>query len=286
MTTTAARARGARGGDSYRKDCIVMDMDGTLTPDPHSPWRYDPDALDVRLITECQAAGYAVAISTCGVVAQIAEALEAAGIACWADDRMTRWDWHDGTVVLVTNRKVHGLVFLDDHAELWRRIEAEKGYRWCPGPQRRHWGPDGAAGLLPWTIRDGKVRVLLSERSPHVQGGRCWASAGGAIEPGESALEAAVREAREELTGLDHLATSEPHIAECASGCGWTYTTYPAQMTSEAGRLPVVRVSRANSWETLSVRWFGVDELPADLHPGFRAGWPELRARIEALAAA
>jgi hypothetical protein len=142
-------------------------MDGVISPDPGAPWRYDPAALDTGLITECQAAGYAVAISTCGVVAQIAEALTAAGIRCWADHRMTRWSWHDGQTVLVTNRKVHGRVMLDDHgmhwrygddrSALWRRLEAGRGYCWCPGVARHHWGPDGAAGLLPWTIVRGEV---------------------------------------------------------------------------------------------------------------------------------
>lgn len=112
--------------------------------------------------------------------------------------------------------------------------------------------------------------MVLCERSAHVQGGRCWSTAGGAIEPEESALDAALREAGEELTGLDRVVTGEPYIAECADQCGWSYTTYPAQVRSGSGRLPMVKITRDSfhAWETTSVKWFGVDELPADLHPG------------------
>jgi hypothetical protein len=38
--------------------------------------------------------------------------------------------------------------------------------RFCPCPAGRHWGPRGAAGILPYAVaRDGQVWVLLSHRS-------------------------------------------------------------------------------------------------------------------------
>nr|MDQ2816428.1 NUDIX hydrolase [Actinomycetota bacterium] len=58
--------------------------------------------------------------------------------------------------------------------------------RFHPCSAGRHWGPDGAAGVLPWTVTpDGRSWVLLSHRSPHVQAGGTWSTFGGAIESGE-----------------------------------------------------------------------------------------------------
>jgi 8-oxo-dGTP pyrophosphatase MutT (NUDIX family) len=212
---------------------------------------------------------------------------------------MRHWSWHDGGVVLVTNRKVHGTVFADDHAlrfdygddhaRIWRVGEAERGYAWCPGPARRHWGPYGAAGLLPWClVRDG-IRVALCERSAAVHGGLCWSTAGGALEPGELPMDAALREAREELSGVDQVTLGGPYIAPCEAVCGWEYVTYPARLPTAGGtRLPALSVNKANGWKTISVRWFAADELPAGLHPGLVAAWPELERmiRLDATASA
>lgn len=66
--------------------------------------------------------------------------------------------------------------------------------RFCPCPAGRHWGPRGAAGILPYAVtRDGRAWVLLSHRSPHVQRGGTWSTFGGALDAGESAWRAAVR---------------------------------------------------------------------------------------------
>lgn len=292
--TTTARKAGR--DDSYRRDTVVIDWDGVLMPDPDSPWRYVPEELDVKLITECQAAGYAVAISTCAEISRVAGVLEARGIPCWADTAMRNWSWHDGSQVLISNRKIHGRVFLDDHAmhwtygdditRLWQRIEADRGYCFCPGEARHHWGPDGAAGLLPWTIRRGELHIALAERSGAVQGGRCHSTPGGAIEPGETPLEAALREAHEELTGLDHVKAGDPYIAPCEAGCSWSYTTYPAEVKSDGEHLPKLAVRKGpHAWETRAVRWFRMGELPAgELHPGLDAALPELLGQIEAIA--
>jgi len=75
--------------------------------------------------------------------------------------------------------------------------------RFHPCPAGRHWGPRGAAGILPYAVaRDGQAWVLLSHRSPHVQRGGTWSTFGGAIDAGESAWRAAVRETREEIRGI------------------------------------------------------------------------------------
>ena len=283
MTTSKADRPG-----SYRRECIPIDFDGTLTPDTDSPWRYDPEVLDVGLIRECQARGYAVCISTCANVDQVAGALEARGIRCSVDHSCQRWSWHDGQTVLVTGHKVHALVMLDDHGmtwrygddvtRVWRELERRAGCAWCPGPQRHHWGPLGAAGLLPWTIKRNELHLALAERSAHVHGSRCCSTIGGAIEPGETPLQAAMREAAEEVSGLDKCTvTGEPYIALCESdGCTWRYTTYAFEVRP-GGRLSV---NKAHGWETLSVGWYPADKLPAELHPGLAAALPELLAGI------
>jgi 8-oxo-dGTP pyrophosphatase MutT (NUDIX family) len=73
-----------------------------------------------------------------------------------------------------------------------------------PCPAGRHWGPRGAAGILPWTVTpDGRAWVLLSHRSPNVQAGGSWSTFGGAIDDGETPWHAAVRETSEEIEGID-----------------------------------------------------------------------------------
>ena len=52
---------------------------------------------------------------------------------------------------------------------------AAGNYHSCPGG--RHWGPRGAAGILPFAVaRDGRVWVLLSHRSRWVQAGDTWSA--------------------------------------------------------------------------------------------------------------
>jgi hypothetical protein len=103
---------------TYCHSCIVLDFDGTLTKSPG--WcDYSIADIDTELITECQARGYAVAVSTCSVVTQVAGALNSRGISAWADVKMAHGEWHDGSVVLVSNRKVRGALMLDDRAMCW-----------------------------------------------------------------------------------------------------------------------------------------------------------------------
>ena len=58
-----------------------------------------------------------------------------------------------------------------------------------------HWGPRGAAGLL---LAD-RGTVLLQLRARWAHQGGTWSIPGGARERGESAVDAALREAREEM---------------------------------------------------------------------------------------
>ena len=140
----------------------------------------------------------------------------------------------------------------------------------------RHWGIRGAAGLLPFAVAPGGVRVLLALRSPGTHQGGTWGTVGGAVEAGETPWDAAVREAAEEADGLP-LAGAEAaggHRYECR--CGWTYTTFPVRLPDD----PAVIV-RAG-WENHELRWVPAEDVDGyELHPGLAQSWPELRKMIE-----
>ncbi len=140
---------------------------------------------------------------------------------------------------------------------------------WVDGPQGRFWGTFGAAGLL---LAHPEAGVLLQHRVGWSHFGGTWGLLGGARKAGESAEQAAIREADEE--------GSVPPDAVLVLGSSvldlgyWTYTTVLAR--SARVFEPVV-----GDAESLELRWvpFGeVDGLP--LHPGFGDAWPQLRARL------
>jgi 8-oxo-dGTP diphosphatase len=154
-----------------------------------------------------------------------------------------------------------------------------------PCPAGRHWGPRGAAGILPWTVTpDGRTWVLLSHRSPNVQAGGTWSTFGGAIDEGETPWETAVRETSEEIRGIDIRmgdVTAELR-APCPHGCGWSYTTFTVRVEPGEGYLPRVSIALASAWETDAVRWVPVGRIAAcrSLHPGLQVAWPALRQAI------
>jgi 8-oxo-dGTP diphosphatase len=140
----------------------------------------------------------------------------------------------------------------------------------------RHWGVQGAAGLLPFAVTAGSVAVLLALRSHGTHQGGTWGTIGGAIEPGETPWEAAVREAHEEAAGLD-LAEDQAvqgHRYGCVSG--WAYVTFPVRVP------PASPVTIRSNWETSDLRWIPVDEVGSyPLHPALAESWPELRKLVE-----
>lgn len=123
-----------------------------------------------------------------------------------------------------------------------------------------HWGPRGAAGLL---VAEGG-RVLLQLRAAWSHQGGTWSVPGGARERGESSVEAALREAHEEL-GLDPGAVDVrgSSVAWCG---GWTYETVLA-----VPRSSLAVVDRAESEAHAWVPSIEVASLP--LHPSFRKAW-------------
>lgn len=141
---------------------------------------------------------------------------------------------------------------------------------WAVGPDgQRMWGRHGAAGVLAVDRARG---VLLQLRARWSHQGGTWVIPGGALEPGESALEAALREADEEIAlepdALDPLFTRVLDLGY------WRYTTVAAIVNRYVE-------PRAVDAESAGVAWVQPDELSRlKLHPAFGAAWTDLRALI------
>ncbi len=146
------------------------------------------------------------------------------------------------------------------------------------GCGRRHWGLHGAAGLL--LVRraaDGSPQaVVLQHRALWSDQGGTWGIPGGARTTGESAQDAALREAHEEA-GIEpsQVRVRESHVLEHPS---WSYTTVIADEVTPVH--PAVTDA-----ESVELRWVPLDEV-ADLPllPAFADAWPALRDRLVALA--
>ena len=144
------------------------------------------------------------------------------------------------------------------------------GDAWVEGPDgSRYWGRFGAAGLL--VVSPG-FEVLLQHRAEWSHFGGTWGIPGGARHEGESAVDAAVREAGEEA-GVPVGALTVRFTSVLDLGY-WSYTTVVSDASERFA--PVV-----SDPESIELRWVavdGVDELP--LHPRFAESWPDLRVRL------
>jgi 8-oxo-dGTP diphosphatase len=146
------------------------------------------------------------------------------------------------------------------------------------GCGRRHWGLNGAAGLLLFRDGpDGAVEVVLQHRALWSDQGGTWGIPGGAVAPTETAAEGAIREAVEEA-GID--ADALVVLAERVLDHGtWRYTTVVARATGP-------QRARATDPESLEIAWVPLDDVPRrPLLPAFGEAWPELRRLVTAGAA-
>jgi 8-oxo-dGTP diphosphatase len=140
----------------------------------------------------------------------------------------------------------------------------------------RHWGRFGAAGLLlrhgaDEAEGDGDV-VLLAHRIWWSHNGGTWGIPGGARDSGESARDAALREAVEE-TGVDpsRIRLTDQTVDDHG---GWSYVTVHARL--ETDRPPALEPCDGEATE---LRWTPVaDVTDLPLHPGFAAFWGSVEA--------
>ena len=132
----------------------------------------------------------------------------------------------------------------------------------------KHWGLFGAAGLL--LIRDQSI--LLQHRAPWVHNGDTWGIPGGARDSHESALEAALREANEEI-GIDtKLVTAIDEFVDDHDT--WSYHTIIAKADPKL-------VAHEMNDESLEVKWINVSEIEDQrLHPIFANTWSQLKAKL------
>lgn len=140
----------------------------------------------------------------------------------------------------------------------------------------RHWGLHGAAGLL-LARRDSAgaiCDVVLQHRAWWSHLGGTWGAPGGALAPGETPLDGALREAHEEA-GIPPGAVRV--LGEYVLDHGpWRYTTILADT------LPGTTIDvRPTDPESLEIAWVPVDRVPdRRLLPAFGDAWPELAARL------
>ena len=132
----------------------------------------------------------------------------------------------------------------------------------------KHWGLFGAAGLV--LVRDQSI--LLQHRAPWVHNGDTWGIPGGARDSHETPLEAALREANEEI-GIDIKLLStvgefvDDHIT-------WSYHTIIAKASPEL-------IAHEMNDESLEVKWIPINEIENQkLHPSFANTWPKLREKL------
>lgn len=158
----------------------------------------------------------------------------------------------------------------------------QPGDRWVDcACGRRHWGLNGAAGVL-LARRDpsGRVtHVVMQHRALWSAEGGTWGVPGGAIADGESPIQGALRESLEEALippqDIDVVGSwREEHGS-------WAYTTVFA-FEREGRRVE----PRAGDDESMEISWVPVDEVPSlTLLTALRVDWPRFRRRLDGLSA-
>jgi 8-oxo-dGTP pyrophosphatase MutT (NUDIX family) len=146
----------------------------------------------------------------------------------------------------------------------------DPGDAWVEAPTgERYWGRFGAAGLL---AVDPVRGVLLQHRVAWSHFGGTWALPGGARHEGETATDAAMREATEEA-GVPE-GSVRPRLLGVLDLGYWSYTTLVADVVAPFE--PVI-----SDPESLALSWVPVKEIDDyPLHPGFADSWAGLRRML------
>lgn len=131
--------------------------------------------------------------------------------------------------------------------------------------------PNKAAGLL--FADPSSKQIFLTRRSKTVDDPGVWSIAGGGVEKGESFLEAAKREAVEELGSM-------PEVQKIADETtfkdgDFTYKTFICLVAPSVRKAwhPKLNVENDKS------EWFSLNDLPKDLHPGLKFTLKELKEK-------
>lgn len=147
----------------------------------------------------------------------------------------------------------------------------DPGDAWVVAPTgERYWGVFGAAGLLALDAQRG---VLLQHRVSWSHFGDTWALPGGARHEGESACDAALREATEEAGVPD--ASVRPRMLSVFDLGYWSYTT----LVGDVVRPFEPTISDPESRELAWIAPAEVADKP--LHPGFAASWASLESLLD-----
>lgn len=190
------------------------------------------------------------------------------------------YTWHD----LWNTRKLEVEAIKDDpsSAQVPKENVHQPGDGWVMCDcGRRHWGHNGAAGVL-LARRDeatGRVtHVVMQHRALWSAEGGTWGIPGGAISDGETAIEGALRESFEEanITSQDIDVVG----AYCESHGNWRYTTVFAFEKPGHCVNPC-----AHDDESMEIKWVPIDDVPKlKLLTAMRTDWPSFRARLDSLA--
>lgn len=126
------------------------------------------------------------------------------------------------------------------------------------------------------------THIVLQHRGPYVHNPNTWSIPGGALDKGESYLQAALREGMEEvqlsakLTEGDNPLLVVRESVTLTDHGAWKYVTIIVDVIRDFE--PKVPPGDA---ESLAVEWVPLDEVTTrKLHPAFRDAWPTLREMI------
>lgn len=185
---------------------------------------------------------------------------------------------------LWNSRKLEGEAIKDDpaSAQVPKENVHQPGDGWVMCDcGRKHWGHNGAAGVL-LARRDettGRVtHVVMQHRALWSAEGGTWGIPGGAISDGETAIEGALRESFEEanITSQDIDVVG----AYCENHGNWRYTTVFAFEKPGHSVNPC-----AHDDESMEIKWVPIDDVPKlKLLTAMRTDWPSFRARLDSLA--
>ncbi|WP_431917283.1 NUDIX domain-containing protein [Nonomuraea jabiensis] len=160
----------------------------------------------------------------------------------------------------------------------WQVSKPTDGWTQCE-QGHRHWGTEGAAGLLLFHRSPaGKVHVLMQLRSMETQHGGTMGLPGGALHRGEDPVVGGFRETGEE-NRLDASKVKVRGVHHDDHG-GWAYHTVIGEMSHQADVWPASRESLDNVWVPL-------EDVPSlNLHPDLARAWPDVRTELDRVLAA